>query len=83
MDLFLGQITASGGDGRDTTTTGGGAGGLITIVYDDGYIRHNPTAYGGAGYQYGAAGAVYLKRYEDGDYHGRVGWIYEIKFKTV
>lgn len=52
---------------------GGGAGGLITVAYQDAFIRHSPVAVGGSGLQRGAAGTVYLKRSSSfGDVHSKV-----------
>ncbi|PIK33355.1 hypothetical protein BSL78_29828 [Apostichopus japonicus] len=65
-----GIISASGGDGRPDA--GGGSGGLISVSYEDAFIRDNPVAYGGSGLQHGASGVVYLQKLTSGDVHSKV-----------
>ncbi|PIK55153.1 hypothetical protein BSL78_07883 [Apostichopus japonicus] len=65
-----GIISASGGDGRPDA--GGGSGGLISVSYEDAFIRDNPVAYGGSGLQQGASGVVYLQKLTSGDVHSKL-----------
>lgn len=70
MLQHTGIITATGGNAHPHG--GGGSGGIITLAYDDAFMRQDPVAHGGTGWQHGAAGIVHLRRRSAGDLHSQV-----------